>query len=319
MKHPKKPTASSSNKEIRRSVPEKPLIRGKGSSKDDRVEKKSLQASGPQEVAVPLETKDRRKFDNSRRLSKFIDEVRENYRKDLESNDPKERQRAVALYFIDMFVFRSGHEKKRTDKSESAGCCLLKKKHVKLLKNFIVEFHFKGKHSIPYHKIVEVEKKVYENLEAFLKGKSEEDYVFHLIGANFLNAHLKSIMDGLTSRVFRTYHASQMMEKKLAEFTRADDNVSRKIASFKKANNEVSIILNHKCQVADKGTKKKEKRKTKDEEFETGLETSIMYYIDPRIVVSWCRKWNIPVKKVYCLFQLEKFDWAMSAKADFKF
>lgn len=136
-----------------------------------------------------------------------------------------------------------------------------------------------------------------------------------------MNARLKNIMDGLTARVFRTYHASQMMEKKLAEFTRADDSESRKIKSFKKANNEVAIILNHKRQVAEKCTKKKEKLKTKVEkkEFETGLETSIMYYIDPRIVVAWCRKWNIPVKKVYCEFLLEKFDWAMSAKADFKF
>lgn len=194
---------------------------------------------------------------------------------------------------------------------------------MKLVKNanqkFLVEFHFFGKDGIPYHKVVEVEKIIYLNLKAFQKGKSDEDYVFHLIEANFVNAYLKSIMDGLTSRVFRTYHASQMMEKKLAEFTRADDSESRKIKSFKKANNEVAIILNHKRQVAEKCTKKKEKRKTKDEEFETGLETSILYYIDPRIVVSWCRKWNIPVEKVYSEFQLEKFDWAMSAKADFKF
>lgn len=51
-------------------------------------------------VFVFKETKDRRKLNNARRLSRFIDELREKYGNDLESKDPKERQRAVALYFI---------------------------------------------------------------------------------------------------------------------------------------------------------------------------------------------------------------------------
>lgn len=285
-----------------------------------------MEPSGPQKVAVPLETKDQQKFNKARRLGKNVGEVRDEYREHLKSKNPKKCQGAVALYFIDKLVFRSGHKKKKGDKSESAGCCLLRKKHVKLhgknkKQKFVVEFDFLGKDSIPYHKLVYVNKIVYENLTAFLKGKSDEDYIFDLIDANYLNTRLKKIMVGLTARVFRTYHASQMMQKQLAELTSANDEKPKKLRSFIKANNEVAIFLNHKLQVAQRGTKKKEKLKTKEEkkEYETGLETSIMYYIDPRIVVAWCRKWNVPIKDLYPESLLEKFSWAMSAKADYKF
>lgn len=51
---------------------------------------------------------------------------------------------------------------------------------------FVVEFDFLGKDSIPYHKIVYVNKIVYENLTAFLKGKSDEDYIFDLIDVSIM-------------------------------------------------------------------------------------------------------------------------------------
>lgn len=47
------------------------------------------------------ETKDQRKFDKARRLNEFLCEIRRRYQEDFFSQNEKECQRAVALYFID--------------------------------------------------------------------------------------------------------------------------------------------------------------------------------------------------------------------------
>ena len=42
----------------------------------------------------------------------------------------------------------------------------------------------------------------------FIKGKSSGDDLFDRIDAQALNDYLKSMMDSLTAKVFRTYNAS---------------------------------------------------------------------------------------------------------------
>lgn len=41
------------------------------------------------------------KFETARKLKTYVNRIRREYRKDLESTEEKIRQRAVALYFID--------------------------------------------------------------------------------------------------------------------------------------------------------------------------------------------------------------------------
>lgn len=75
----------------------------------------------------------------------------------------------------------AGNRKKEGDTSETAGCCSLRKRHLKLFKennNYVVEFDFLGKGSIRYYNQISVEKIVYSNLLRFLKNKSDEGYVF---------------------------------------------------------------------------------------------------------------------------------------------
>jgi DNA topoisomerase-1 len=49
----------------------------------------------------------------------------------------------------------------------------------------------------------------------------------------------------------------------------------------------------------------------KDENKEIALGTSKLNYLDPRITVAWCKKWNVPLEKVYNKTQREKFAWAI--------
>ncbi|XP_011404857.2 PREDICTED: DNA topoisomerase I, mitochondrial-like [Amphimedon queenslandica] len=49
----------------------------------------------------------------------------------------------------------------------------------------------------------------------------------------------------------------------------------------------------------------------KEENKEIALGTSKLNYLDPRISVSWCKKWGVPIEKVYNRTQREKFAWAI--------
>ncbi len=58
----------------------------------------------------------------------------------------------------------------------------------------------------------------------------------------------------------------------------------------------------------------------KQENKDIALGTSKLNYLDPRISVAWCKKWNVPVEKVYSKTQREKFRWAIDmATAEFHF
>uniref|UniRef100_A0A8C2ZGR7 DNA topoisomerase I n=1 Tax=Cyclopterus lumpus TaxID=8103 RepID=A0A8C2ZGR7_CYCLU len=58
----------------------------------------------------------------------------------------------------------------------------------------------------------------------------------------------------------------------------------------------------------------------REENKQIALGTSKLNYLDPRISVAWCKKWSIPVEKIYNKTQREKFAWAIDmAEDDFEF
>ncbi|KAJ3149531.1 DNA topoisomerase 1 [Geranomyces michiganensis] len=54
----------------------------------------------------------------------------------------------------------------------------------------------------------------------------------------------------------------------------------------------------------------------KDEGKSTALGTSKINYIDPRISAAWCRKYGVPLDKVFPKTLRDKFNWAMEAAED---
>lgn len=266
-----------------------------------------------EQFADPQETKEKKKFDKARQLATCLGKLREQYRMDFEADEDKTRQRAVALYFIDTLGIRAGNRKKEGDTSETAGCCSLRKRHLKLFKennNYVVEFDFLGKGSIRYYNQISVEKIVYSNLLRFLKNKSDEGYVFDRLRTTHLNTYLKTFMDGLTAKVFRTYHACRIMQQELDKFPREKTHESYKIWYCKKSIKLVAIFLNHQRAAAEKGGNKK---------FKTSLTSAKLYYIDPRIVVAWCTKCSVPIENIYSTSQRDTFLWSMTAGPDYKF
>ncbi|OAD71481.1 hypothetical protein PHYBLDRAFT_182020 [Phycomyces blakesleeanus NRRL 1555(-)] len=57
----------------------------------------------------------------------------------------------------------------------------------------------------------------------------------------------------------------------------------------------------------------------KEENKEIALSTSKMNYIDPRISVAWCKKYNVPLEKVFSKTLIEKFRWAQNIDDSWKF
>lgn len=87
------------------------------------------------------------------------------------------RQRATAMYFIDVLALRAGNEK-GDDEADTVGCCSLRYEHITLdPPNFLV-FDFLGKDSIRYYNRVPVSDQVFKNVRIFKEQTTEGDDLF---------------------------------------------------------------------------------------------------------------------------------------------
>lgn len=57
--------------------------------------------------------------------------------------------------------------------------------------------------------------------------------------------------------------------------------------------------------------------RVKDENKAVSNNTSKQHYMDPRITVTFCKKFDLPIEKFFNSTLLKKFPWAMYAKSDF--
>lgn len=172
---------------------------------------------------------DEHKFDIARKLNKQIEKIRvTNYNNITNpSNDVKTRQLACALYLIDTLALRVGNEKGE-DEADTVGVCSLRVEHLSLLDNNKIKLDFLGKDSIRYENTVEVESSIYMQLIKFMKGKKKDEDLFDEINPTLLNAYLKSMMEDLTAKVFRTYNASKLFQDELSHIQKEINSIKKK-------------------------------------------------------------------------------------------
>jgi len=139
---------------------------------------------------------------------------------------------------------RVGNEKSE-DEADTVGCCSLRVEHIKVIENNQVTFDFLGKDSMRYFNTVTVDEIVWKNLQLFTHGKKPEDGLFERISASTLNEYLRSMMEGLTAKVFRTYNASTTLESELKKKDLSKCTLEEKLAFYDVANKEVAILCNH--------------------------------------------------------------------------
>jgi len=159
------------------------------------------------------------------------------------------RQRATALYLIDKLALRAGNEKDTEEEADTVGCCSLRVEHITLRDPNIVVFDFLGKDSMRYYNEVPVDGQVFKNLAIFKRGKKDEpkvtgDLLFDRIDTTKLNEHLRSLMPGLSAKVFRTYNASITFQEELKK-TPETKVIADLVLAYNRANRQAAILCNH--------------------------------------------------------------------------
>jgi DNA topoisomerase-1 len=234
------------------------------------------------------------KFNKAKGLHKIIHKIRAKYRKDWTAADEKTKQHSVALYLIDTLAIRPGGSKD----VDTFGCCSLHVSHVNLSSaDSEISLDFPGKCSVHYENTISVPKEVFKNLQQFIEGKSPTKEIFDKINHNTLNTYLKKAAgtDDVSSKIVRTYRACVEFEKKLKEYSGQDGD---KKEQYNNALRDVTKFLNH-----------KKKKGTKD-----NLITAKRWYLVPRIIVAWCKRFQVDLGDDYN----EKLNWAINT-SDYKF
>ncbi|KAJ3645055.1 hypothetical protein Zmor_022743 [Zophobas morio] len=289
---------------------------------------------------------DKRKYETAKELNLKIVEIRKEYWENMFCDDVSVKQRAVALYFIDNFLFSTGNDKNGDKKADTVGTCSLRVEHVQLQeKGHIVVFNFLANSSIRYYNELPVEEQVFKNLQLFQEDKSPDDRLFDVLTPQDLNCYLNKQMPNLTVRVIRTYSASYIFEKFLYLFTDPNNYLDEKIRFHRCANGVVALLLNHRTTEESEFKKetilmakqdihyivalmKRGEVFNKDDsrirrlfqnlkrllfkDTEIRLETSRLDYLDPRITVAWCKKYGVPIGRIYTKSEeMKKFKWAI--------
>jgi len=275
------------------------------------------------------------KFDKARALAERIHDLRTHIWKNLQSPDVKTRKIATVSYLIDALKLRVGDEKD-PDEADTVGATTLRPSHIVVNSNGKVIFDFLGKDSVRWRREVQLPEEVVQNLEAFKKEAESE--VFRGIRSEHVNSFLSEVMPGLTAKVFRTYHSSEVVKKHLekAAVSASQPTVVKKhVATM--ANLEAAIICNHKrkppknweeslakkidrLDALEQKPKKTESLKDRIEALrlkimevratrDYNLRTSLKSYIDPRVYYSWGKSVDFDWKLYYPKTLQGKFSW----------
>lgn len=225
---------------------------------------------------------DRKKYEKARALKPLIEKIRKNYNDGLRARVSKTRQIATAMWIIDNLALRVGNEKS-SDEADTVGCCSLRVEHVTTTAENFICFDFLGKDSMRYHRNVKVPPLVFKNILEFRKGKSNGSDLFDELTPTILNDHLKSLMPGLTAKVFRTFNASMTMQRELEKFVPSEEsNIADILLHYNKSNRAVAVLCNHQKTVSKNHAIQVEKMS----ETVVGLENMIQLLKQRRIDIS---------------------------------
>ncbi|MFQ6134428.1 MAG: DNA topoisomerase I [Nitrososphaerales archaeon] len=289
--------------------------------------------------------RDKMKYDYAKKLESKLGRVRMHTRRGMSSKDEKVRKIAAVCYLIDKLCMRVGDEKDE-DEADTVGASTLRVEHINLTSRTI-QFDFLGKDSVPWSKSISVgdeDSRLFrKNLETFMAGKKKGEPVFDGVRSSDANRFLGRAMKGLTAKVFRTFHATNVTSSYLLRYSDCkEDSDFLKIYHAKLANLETAITCNHKRtppknweQSLAKKQERLEKIKAKTPKTEKAkirrgelilkaklaiqiaketrdynLNTSLRNYIDPRIYKSWSDYVDLDWRKIYTKTLQRKFSWA---------
>jgi len=108
----------------------------------------------------------------------------------------------------------------------------------------------------------------------------------------------------------------EKMEAKREQQAKAEKEFKQAKKAFKAGKSQAEKAnLEKKRKALERALEQLDKLNTqavdKEENKTIALGTSKLNYLDPRISVAWCKKYDVPIEKVYNKTQREKFRWAI--------
>lgn len=197
---------------------------------------------------------DKEKYEKARELKTKILQIRHDYTRKLSSSCKKIRQLATAVWMIDILSIRIGNEKDVEETADTVGVCSLRVEHIKLLPfSSEVVFDFLGKDSMRYYNKVKFPNLVFQNIQIFMLNKKMNHDLLDKIDPGLVNSYLKKFMNGLSAKVFRTYNASNTLQKELYKSMSKTkvfkitekSSLEDKVFLYNQANKQVAILCNH--------------------------------------------------------------------------
>ena len=196
----------------------------------------------------------------------------------MHSDNLETKQLATALYLIDSLALRIGNEKKE-EEADTVGVTTLKIKNVTLLDDNVIKLDFLGKDSIRYVNKLKVSDIVYSNIKEFHDDpkKGNNDDLFNIIQADTLNKYIRKFMKKLTSKVFRTYNASYLMQIELKKISNKyqdydkSDKLQKLQHEYEMANLKVAKLCNHQKEASKTSNVQLEKTSDKINELKTKI------------------------------------------------
>ena len=192
--------------------------------------------------------RDKAKYDKAKKLAQEIETVKTKIVKDMESKDAKIRRISTVCWLIYRTAMRVGDEKD-PDEADTVGATTLRKEHVELTSDAI-KFDFLGKDSVRWQETVPAvgnDKQFHANLKELTAKIKSTDEIFGNLTSRDVNEYYKTVVNGLTAKVFRTFSASTVVSKYLNENGDVKTkSAMEKLYHAKLANLEAAIMCNHK-------------------------------------------------------------------------
>ncbi|MGD8505151.1 MAG: hypothetical protein PVF15_00625 [Candidatus Bathyarchaeota archaeon] len=198
---------------------------------------------GFSESSILKQKKEIEKFDKAMELQRNLQQVQRHIWKGLNAENTRRRKIATICFLIDKLKIRVGDEKD-PDEADTVGASTLRPEHIRSNGDGTVTFNFLGKDSVPHVFTVKLPVDVIRNLNEF--SDNAKSTLFDGIGSKHISGFLDEVVNGLSSKVFRTFYASKTVRVKLERtHVNTNDPEYRKKHVATMANLEAAKICNH--------------------------------------------------------------------------
>ncbi|MDQ1279897.1 MAG: topoisomerase [Thermoproteota archaeon] len=278
------------------------------------------------------------KFDKARTLEDKIGKIKKHIFDNLSAPNLLRRKTATVCYLIDALKLRVGDEKDK-DEADTVGATTLRPEHVSFSPNGRTIFDFYGKDYVRWHVEIDLPDAVNKNLRELMSDAKSS--IFSGVKSENVKNFLSEIVPGLTAKVFRTYHATTIVENFLnkEKISESDPDYMKKYVATM-ANLQAARICNHKRKLPKNWQKSLSKKKetlkrlralktkkskervqelkvrieTFKETKDYNLRTSLKSYIDPRAYFEWGKRVGYDWRFYYPKTLQNKFEWVEGKK-----